>query len=122
MPLIVVEGTADNDPVLAALDCVPPYLSFVDAATDWFGSNGFPTPNIDLGSVIGTVVPSGYSNLFGAASAMANVEGAAIGDNTVPWSVYSCPELLIPPIPVTAVNISLTPAYPLASSDYREKP
>ena len=118
---ITVDGTSDNDPALAALDCVPPYLSFIDASTDWFGSTGFPTPSIDLSSVIGAILPSGYSNLFSAGISMVSLEGASVGDNTVPWSIYSCPELLIPPIPVTPVNIPTTPIYPLDNPSYEEK-
>ena len=49
------------------------------------------------------------------------LEGTALGDNTVPWSIYSCPELLIPPIPVTAVNVSLNPSYPMNDTRYEEQ-
>jgi hypothetical protein len=115
-----VDGTADNDPLLGALDCVPPYLSVVDATTDWFGSSGYPTPSIDLLSVLGAVIPAGFSNLFGSISTELSAEGSLPGDNTVPWAIYSCPELDIPPIPVTAVVVG-APVYPLTNSTYKEQ-
>jgi hypothetical protein len=110
---ITVGGTAANDPVLGALACVPPYLSFVTASGDWFGQNGYPAPSIDILSVIGALIPEQYSALFGAGASLASVTAPAFGgDNTIPFSLYSCPELGIPPIPVTPVLLSETPAAP----------
>jgi len=111
---ISVAGTTDNDPVLGALACVPPYLSFINASRDWFGATGLPAPDIDLLSVIGAVIPDEYGSAFGAASTLAHADYKLFGaDNTIPFSIYSCPELGIPPIPVTPVLVGETPASPL---------
>ncbi len=110
---IAVGGTADDDPALGALACVPPYLSFVTVSNDWFGKYGYPAPDIDISSVIGAILPDEYSSLFGAASSFTKVSTSFGGDNTVPFSIYSCPELLIPPIPVTPVILTGTPMAPL---------
>jgi hypothetical protein len=110
---ISVGGTTDNDPILAALPCVPPYLSFVGASSDWFGKDGLPAPDIDLASVIGAIIPGEYSSLFSAGASLAgNTYSSFGGDNTIPWSVYSCPVLAIPPIPVTPVILTESPSAP----------
>ncbi len=118
---IEVDGTVDNDPVLAALSCVPPYLSVVDASTDWFGVDGVPAPDIDLGSVIGLIVPDQFSSLYSSLTSMIGAEAAAPGGNTVPWAIYTCPALLDIPIPVTAVNLSIPPSYPPISKTFKQK-
>ena len=112
---IEVAGTADNDPALGALACVPPYLSFVTVSDDWFGKHGSPTPSIDISSVIGAILPDEYSSLFTAASSFTDLSASFGEDNTIPFSIYSCPELGIPPFPVTPVileKISSTPWFP----------
>jgi hypothetical protein len=110
---ISVGGTTNNDPALAALPCVPPYLSFVDASSDWFGKNGLPAPDIELASVIGAIIPEEYSSLFSAGLSLAGSTSSSFGgDNTIPWSIYSCPVLAIPPMPVTPVMLGNTPDAP----------
>ena len=110
---ISVGGTADNDPILAALPCVPPYLSFVDGSSDWFGKDGLPAPDIDLASVVSAIIPGEYNSLFSAGASLAgNTDSSFGGDNTVPWSIYSCPVLAIPPIPVTPVILTESPSAP----------
>ena len=44
---IEVEGR-ENDPQLESLDYVPPYLSFIVSADNWYGTGGLPTPSIDV--------------------------------------------------------------------------
>jgi hypothetical protein len=113
---ISVGGTADNDLALGALPCVPPYLSFVYADDDWFGKDGVPAVSVDIGSVIGALVPDEYSSLFGAAASVASLSASVGGDNTIPFAIYSCPEIGIPPIPVTPVIFeNMPPAAPLFS-------
>jgi hypothetical protein len=113
---ISVDGTADNDPALGALPCVPPYLSFVTVDDDWFGKAGVPAASIDIGSVIGAAVPDGYSSLFGAAASVASLTDTVGGDNTIPFAIYSCPEIGIPPIPVTPVIFeNMPPGAPIFS-------
>jgi hypothetical protein len=116
---ITVQTTADDDPVLGALDCVPPYLSVIDASTDWFGSTGYPAPSIDLLGLLGGVIPSDFSSLYGAVSSYGSAE-VGLGDNTIPWSVYTCPALFDFPIPVTAVIFNAVPSYPLSNAAYEE--
>ncbi len=110
---IDVAGTTDNEPVLAALPCIPPYLSSLVAAHDWFGKNGLPAPNLDLSSVVGAALPSEYGSLFGPALSLASLSAPIFGgDNTIPFAIYSCPEVGIPPIPVTPVVLVDTPTEP----------
>jgi hypothetical protein len=120
---ISVETTADNDPVLNALPCVPIYLTVIDATTDWFGSTGYPGPDIDLLGLLGIVVPSEFSALYGAVTTYGSAE-QKIGDNTVPWSIYTCPVLFDFPIPVTAVTFNIEedplPIYPLDNQAFKE--
>jgi hypothetical protein len=116
---ITVQSTANDDPVLGALSCVPPYLSVIDASTDWFGSTGYPAPSIDLLGLLGGVVPSDFSSLYGAISTYGSAE-VGLSDDTVPWSIYTCPALFDFPIPVTAVIFNAVPSYPLVNSAYRE--
>jgi large repetitive protein len=102
---VEVEETANNAPELAGLACVPPYLSFVAFVRSWFSPFGLPAPNMNLSSVIGAAIPEGYGPFFGPALALAsevqpNYKGA---ENQIPFSIYSCPALGIPPIPVTPV-------------------
>jgi hypothetical protein len=110
---IAVDGTADEDPVLEALDCVPPYLSFVTAKEDFFGKTGTPPPSIDLASVLGATLPESFGNAFDAGLSLASESYSLFGDDdTIPWSIYSCPALGIPPIPVTPVLVVGIPASP----------
>jgi hypothetical protein len=115
---IKVAGTADNDPVLGALPCLPPYLSFIQAREDWFGPigpdvTGLPSPSIDLASVIGFKIPDALASLFGAGATLAGDTYTSFGSyDSVPWSIYSCPALAEIPIPVTPVVVSATPAQP----------
>ncbi len=117
---ITVQSTTDNDPVLAALPCVPPYLSVVDASTDWFGSTGYPAPSISLLDVLGGVIPGDFGSLYGAISSYGSAE-VGLGDNTVPWTIYTCPALFDFPIPVTAVIFNAVPSYPLGNYAFEEQ-
>jgi hypothetical protein len=108
-----VASTTNNDPALGSLECVPPYLSFIDATTDWFGSTGIPGADIDLLSFLGLTVPDSVSSLYGALSGLTSAD-VGISDNTIPWTLYSCAPLAIPPFPVTPVNFSLDPTNPFS--------
>lgn len=111
---IKVAETAEDDPALGALSCVPPYMSYVLAAGDWFGEAGYPTPDIDISGAVGAEIPGEYAPLFGAASSLAELTVSSYGgDNTIPFAIYSCPALSIPPIPVTPVLLEETPPEPL---------
>ena len=112
-----VAGTADNNPALGALSCVFPYTSFVMAYDVWFGEGGYPSPSMDIGSVVGAVIPEEYAPLFGAMSSMASVSAPLFGKgDTVPFSIYSCPALGIPPTPVTPVIVTSIPPEPWFTS------
>jgi hypothetical protein len=108
-----VEGTTTNDPVLARLPCVPPYLSSTASEGDWYGPHGFPAPNIDLGAFAGVAVPPLFSTVFNYLTTEVdesiNLFG---GPNTIPWSVYSCPPADIPPFPITPIDVNNIPAGP----------
>jgi hypothetical protein len=116
---ITVQGTADDNPILGALDCVPPYLSVIDASTDYFGTSGYPGASIDLLGLLGTQIPEEFSSEYGAVSSYMSAE-FDVQDNTVPWSVYSCPLLFETPIPLTPVVFNSVPVYPLYSVGYKE--
>ena len=107
---IAVEGTADNDPVLGALDCVPPYLSVIDASTDWFGSTGYPGASIDLLGLLGIIVPADFSSFYGAITTYGSAE-ESVDDNVVPWTLYTCPALFDFPIPISPVIFKSGPTY-----------
>jgi hypothetical protein len=47
--------------------------------------------------------------LFGAASSVASLSTSFGGENTIPFSIYSCPEIGIPPTPATQVIIEEIP-------------
>lgn len=108
-----VEGTTTNDPVLARLPCVPPYLSSMASQGDWYGPHGFPAPNIDLGAFGGVVVPSLFAQVFTYLTTeideSVNLFG---GPNTIPWSIFSCPPALIVAFPITPVDINAIPKGP----------
>jgi hypothetical protein len=94
----------------------------IDASTDYFGTDGEPTPSIDLTAVLESIIPTDFSSFYGSISNFISVEGPLPGDNTVPWSIYSCPELDIPPFPVTAVIVPNFPVeYPLPDLQYHEQ-
>src|SRR4029077_14965285 len=109
-----VAGTTGGNPVLGTLPCVPPYLSVVEVSNSWFGTSGWPGASIDLAAFAGVLVPDQFGSLYGSLTSMISAE-ASVSDNTVPWSIYSCPEAGIPPVPVTAVdiqNLPLAPPFP----------
>ena len=111
---IDVKETAEGSPELGALSCLPPYLSFVISDGNWFGKFGLPAPDINISGAIGASLPAEYEPLFGAAASVAELNVSLYGtDNTIPYSIYSCPALGIPPIPVTPVVILNTPLAPL---------
>jgi hypothetical protein len=110
---IEVAQTAENDPALGALSCLPPYLSFVISSNNWFGETGYPSPSLDISSAVGAVIPEEYAPLFGAASSLASFSAPLYpGGDTIPFSIYSCPALGIPPIPVTPVIVTAVPLEP----------
>ena len=106
---IDVEETSGPDYAgLGNLTCVPPWLTQIIAAHNWFAPDGVPAPNIDLGSLVGVVLPTkipGSSlayNASGVAGMIAS-EGPLFGlANTVPWAIFSCLKLSVP---VTAVDV-----------------
>lgn len=104
-----VEGSEDNDPVLAKLPCVPPWLSFMKSSYDWYGPSGHPAPDINLGSFGGVVVPSLFAQVFRYLKTEINESVPLFGgENSVPWAIYSCPPALIPPFPVTPIDFTIT--------------
>jgi parallel beta-helix repeat protein len=110
---IKVAQTAKNDPELAALSCVPPYLSFIDAHDVWFGDGGLPSPHIDISEVVGAVLPEEYGPLFAEGLSLAELVAPQYpAGDTIPFSIYSCPALGIPPTPVTPVLVIGFPTQP----------
>lgn len=113
-----VAGTAASDPVLAEQECAPPYLSTVLAEDVWFGPTGLPAPNIDLAEFVGVILPEEYAAVLGPGVELGeHIAPLHGGYNTIPFAIYSCPPLGIPPVPVTPVMIPLTsvpsnPHYP----------
>ena len=121
---IAVTGTANND---AALPCLPPWLSVVDATEDWFGPTGsdvtgLPAPSIGIGGVIGNIpgLKTVYASVFAAFTTEANLTWELkFGDDTVPWEIYSCLPG-VPPIPLTPVIFS--PPEPPQNGPWFEDP
>ncbi len=107
-----VQETAPDDPALASLPCVPPWLSHVYAVEDWFGATGYPSPSIDITDVVGTAVPEEFSEAFDLFTAAAEVSAPLYpGDNAIPFAIYSCPatDPPIPPVPVTPIVLVDSP-------------
>jgi hypothetical protein len=103
---IDVAETAESEPLLVKLLCVPPYLSTVFVQESWFGPVGLPAPSIDLTEVVGATIPAEYAPLFGQTLALAKQIAPNLGlENTIPFKLYACPGLGIPPIPVSPVHI-----------------
>jgi hypothetical protein len=94
-----VASTAHQNPSFAALPCVPPYLSFIYATTDWFGASGVPGAAINLAPYGGLVVPDELSPLYSLMSSLYSAN-AYLSDNTVPWTLYSCLGVSFPVTPV----------------------
>jgi Right handed beta helix region len=110
---IAVATTADMDPALGALPCVPPYLSFVMAYDVWFGEAGYPSSSIDLTDVLGAVLPEEYGSLFQAFTSLAELSAPLYpGGDSIPFAIYSCPEIGIPPTPMTPVILTNIPPEP----------
>ncbi|HET9592525.1 MAG TPA: hypothetical protein VFP17_06380, partial [Solirubrobacterales bacterium] len=108
-----VAETTDNSPELAALTCVPPYLSFILSVNNWYGAVGLPAPDTNISGAIGASLPAEYEPLFSAGASLAELDYSLYGaDNTIPFSIYSCSALGIPPIPVSPVDIISTPLGP----------
>jgi hypothetical protein len=111
---IDVAETAKNSPELGALPCAPPYQSFVLSYDNWYGKTGIPAPDIDISEVVGAVLPGEYAPLFEASTSLAELVYSLYGaDNTIPYKIYSCPALSIPPMPVTPVIVLSTHFGPL---------
>jgi hypothetical protein len=115
-----VNSTPVVSVLLGQLDCAPPYTSFITGTGDWFGSTGLPGASIDIGSIADLVIPAGLSNVWSAMSLL--IPPAGVADNTIPWSLYSCPEAFEIPIPVTPVIVSVAtsapfPAYAVAQGE-----
>lgn len=108
---IKVAHTAELEPALTSLPCVPPYTAFAWAERDWFGPLGLPAPSINLAEYLGAAIPAKYASLFSWASALASEVQPNYGlENTIPFSIYSCPAIGIPPIPMTPVHLVETQA------------
>jgi hypothetical protein len=108
-----VEGTTANDPVLAKLPCVPPYLATMASEGDWYGPSGFPAPNIDLGSFAGVLVPPIFAQVFAYLTTEVDESLNLFGGlDTIPWTIYSCPPASIPPFPITPIDVNDIPAGP----------
>ncbi len=111
---IDVEETSGPDYAgLGNLTCVPPWLTQIIAAHDWFAPDGVPAPNIDLGSLVGVVLPTKIPGskflLLIDASGVAGIDrkrrchGALRSrEHQVPWAIFSCLKLSVP---VTAVDV-----------------
>jgi hypothetical protein len=103
-----VQSTANNDPELALLPCLPPYLSLIDATTNYFGTTGEPGRNLDLSPFIGLRVDEPYKSFYSSASSLYSAT-APLGDNRVPWTLYECGNVRFP---VTPVVYSANPSEP----------
>jgi hypothetical protein len=60
-------------------------------------------------------IPDEYEELFGAASTLVSVsKSLPYTDNTIPFAIYQCEPIAIPPIPVTPVlwNLAEAPTEP----------
>ena len=123
-----VQGTTAGNPFLGYLDCIPPYGSVVDGTNDWFGSTGVPAPSIDIPSLVGLKIPDAFGHLYGSLTSMISVSNPlfGVGDDTVPWAFFTCPEWGIPPlppVPVPAVDFSVPGVtLPGVMMQYAEKP
>jgi hypothetical protein len=106
---IKVAKTAELEPALTSLPCIPPYTAFVWAERDWFGPAGLPAPSINLVEYLGAKIPAKYAGLFSWALALAAEVQPNYGlENTIPFSLYSCAAIGIPLIPVTPVHLAET--------------
>jgi hypothetical protein len=103
-----VAATTDISPLLGYLDCLPPYTSFVTGSGDWFGGEGYPGGSIDLSSILGLFIPGGLSKVWPLMSSL--VPAVPVGDNTIPWTLFSCPQDFEIPIPISPVIVSLANA------------
>lgn len=112
-----VAQTAENEPALAALPCVPPYLSFVMAYDVWFGGSGNPSPSVDLTEVVGAAIPEEYAPLFAAGTSLAELSAPLYpGGDSIPFAIYSCPQIGIPPTAITPIIVTSVPPKPWFSS------
>ncbi|HST69403.1 MAG TPA: right-handed parallel beta-helix repeat-containing protein [Solirubrobacterales bacterium] len=108
-----VNSTAVMDEALAALDCLPPYLAFIDSHENFFDSAGQPAPAIDLSSVLSPAIPPEYALLFSFFVSQANATASLYGtDDTIPWAIYSCPPQKIPAVPMSPVLVHSTHSGP----------
>lgn len=115
---VTVTTTPAVSVLLGQLGCAPPYTSFITGSGDWFGSTSEPGASIDIGSTIGLDIPDGLTQVWSLISLL--IPPVTVGDNTIPWSEYSCPADFEVPIPVTPVAVTLAPTAPFPS--YAEKP
>jgi hypothetical protein len=109
-----VETTTGNDPLLAALGCVPPYTSFIIGSSDWYGVKGGPGASVDALDLLGTRLPDGtVSTIYNEIASILAVS-VAHGDNTIPWATYSCPVWGDVPVPWTPVvtTVAAAPPFP----------
>jgi hypothetical protein len=108
-----VQSTAVMDEALAALECLPPYLAFIDSHENFFASAGLPAPAIDLSSVLSPAIPPEYALLFSFFVSQANATASLYGtDDTIPWAIYSCPPQKIPAVPMSPVLVHSTHSGP----------
>jgi len=108
----VADTTSTENPVLGSLasSCLYPYANEIDLSNTWFGTSGYPGFTTDYGSYAGLSLPDGYPGLSEEYSYFTSVynANANVGDNTIPWTLFSCSVPTDPPVgvafPVTPVN------------------
>ncbi|MDU0314735.1 IPT/TIG domain-containing protein [Phycicoccus sp. M110.8] len=81
--------------------CLPPYTSFVHGSGNWYGRNGFPGVGGDWTQYLG-LAAGDASTLYSWVTPFYDTN-FDLGTNTIPWTLYSCPPLAIPPFPVTPI-------------------
>ena len=98
--------------ILSLLPCGPPFTSFVTGTGDWFGSKGYPGGVIDLGSIVGDLVPAPIAHLIATMDAL--LPATPGGYNTIPWSLWTCNEIpitYVTPALVTLASVAPFPQY-----------
>jgi hypothetical protein len=66
-----------------------------------------------LTEVLGAVLPEEYGALFQAFTSLAELSAPLYpGGDSIPFAIYSCPQIGIPPTPVTPVMVMSIPPEP----------
>ncbi len=108
------DTTSTENPVLESLapDCLWPYANSIHIAYSWFGAgsgSGHPGDSADISGYLGLTMPSGYSGLSNAYNDFTTLAPLTVngGDNTIPWTIWTCVIPGLPPIafPATPVYI-----------------